>query len=61
MTIIHDLILYQSQKVDNAILCYHYLSKLEGAIRQAYTIGTSWSKERKAKFKNRLDKGACLD
>lgn len=38
MTIIHELILYQSRKVDNAISCHHYLSKLEEAIRQAYTI-----------------------
>lgn len=60
MTIIHELILYQSRKVDNAISCHHYLSKLEETIRQAYTIGASWLKERKAKFKNRLDKGACL-
>ena len=55
-----DSVLDQSPKVNNVISYEHYLCSWEEAMRQAYSIAGSKSKEKKVKDKNRRAKEACL-
>ena len=55
-----DLILDQSPIVDRVTSYDQYLSKWEEAMKQAYCIAASKSKERKANDKNGRSKGTCL-